>query len=65
MWEKRWRRHILLSHIVRPISLIEPDVSGSGLHFTFPLPQLVSRNDLYAFGQWLASSGCYTGMTLH
>ena len=42
---------------------IEPDVSGSGLHFEFELPTLVSRGDLRAFGEWLASSG-YSG-TLH
>ena len=42
---------------------IEPDVSGSGLHFEFELPTLVSRDDLRAFGEWLASSGY--GGTLH
>ena len=42
---------------------IEPDVSGSGLHFEFELPTLVSREDLRAFGEWLASSGY--GGTLH
>ena len=42
---------------------IEPDVSGSGLHFEFELPALVSRDDLRAFGEWLASSG-FTG-TVH
>ena len=36
---------------------IEPDVSGSGLHFEFELPTLVSRDDLRAFGEWLATSG--------
>jgi hypothetical protein len=35
---------------------IEPDPSGNGLHFEFPLPQVVSRSDLRAFGEWLASS---------
>ena len=33
---------------------IEPDANGTGLHFTFPLPQLVNRNDLRAFSEWLA-----------
>ena len=34
---------------------IEPDVSGgNGLHFTFPLPHLIGRNDLHAFSAWLA-----------
>lgn len=34
---------------------IEPDVSsGNGLHFTFPLPEQVSRGDIRAFSAWLA-----------
>ena len=40
-----------------------PTFSGSGLHFEFELPALVSRDDLRAFGEWLASSGY--GGTLH
>jgi hypothetical protein len=42
---------------------IKPDESGCGLHFQFPLPQMGSRNDLRAFGEWLASSDY--GGTLH
>jgi hypothetical protein len=43
---------------------IAPDESGNGLYFEFPLPQLVSRNDLYEFGCWLAATG-YGGETVH
>ena len=43
---------------------IAPDESGNGLHFEFPLPQLVNRNDLREFGQWLATTG-YGGETVH
>jgi hypothetical protein len=43
---------------------ITPDQTGNGLHFEFPLPQLVSRNDLREFGEWLAATG-YGGETRH
>jgi hypothetical protein len=37
---------------------IVPDPTGSGiLFFEFELPALVSRDDLRAFGEWLATSG--------
>ena len=43
---------------------IAPDPTGDGiLFFEFELPTLVSRGDLRAFGEWLASSGY--GGTLH
>jgi hypothetical protein len=43
---------------------IVPDPTGDGiLFFEFELPALVSRDDLRAFGEWLASSGY--GGTLH
>jgi hypothetical protein len=43
---------------------IAPDPTGDGiLFFEFELPALVSRDDLRAFGEWLASSGY--GGTLH
>jgi hypothetical protein len=43
---------------------LAPDPTGDGiLFFEFELPALVSRNDLRAFGEWLASSGY--GGTLH
>ena len=43
---------------------VEPDPSGNGLHFVFPLPQLVNRSDLREFSEWLAASG-YSGETVH
>ena len=43
---------------------IAPDPTGNGLHFEFPLPQLVSRNDLREFSEWLAMTG-YRGETVH
>ena len=43
---------------------IVPDPTGDGiLFFEFELPALVCRDDLRAFGEWLASSGY--GGTLH
>jgi hypothetical protein len=43
---------------------IVPDPTGAGiLFFEFELPALVSRDDLRAFGEWLASLGY--GGTLH
>jgi hypothetical protein len=43
---------------------VAPDEAGCGLHFEFPLPQLVSRNDLREFSEWLAMTG-YRGETVH
>jgi hypothetical protein len=42
---------------------IVPDTAGNGLHFEFGMPALLSRDELRAFCEWLASSG-FTG-TLH
>jgi hypothetical protein len=45
---------------------IAPDSAGDGsgiLFFEFELPALISRAELRAFGEWLASSG-FTG-TVH
>ncbi len=50
--------------MVSAIFDIAPDESGSGMLFTFPLPQLVSRNDLAEFAEWLAQFG-WNGETLH
>jgi hypothetical protein len=37
---------------------IVPDPTGDGiLFFEFEIPALVSRDDLRAFGEWLATSG--------
>lgn len=33
----------------------EPDESGCGLSFTFPLPQLVSTKEVGLFALWLAA----------
>jgi hypothetical protein len=46
---------VLVENTVDVIYDVEPDESGSGLHFTFPLPQLVSADDLSAFAAWLAA----------
>jgi hypothetical protein len=43
---------------------IKPDPTGNGLHFEFPLPQLVNKNELREFSEWLAELG-YAGMTVH
>jgi hypothetical protein len=39
---------------------ITPDPSGNGLYFEFSLPQVLSRNDLVSFTQWLAGPTCET-----
>jgi hypothetical protein len=44
----------LVENTVDVIYDVEPDENGSGLHFQFSLPQLVSRDDLSAFAVWLA-----------
>jgi hypothetical protein len=46
---------VLVDNTVDVIDDVEPDESGSGLHFSFPLPQLVSAEDLSAFASWLAT----------
>jgi hypothetical protein len=38
----------LIGDTVDVVYDVEPDESGSGLHFSFPLPQLVSAEDLSA-----------------
>jgi hypothetical protein len=43
---------------------ITPDPAGNGLHFEFPSPARITRNELRRFAEWLASSG-YAGMTVH
>jgi hypothetical protein len=42
---------------------IVPDTAGTGLHFEFEMPALINRDELRAFGEWLASSA-FTG-TVH
>ena len=42
---------------------IVPDTGGSGLHFEFELPTVLTREELCGFSEWLASSGY--GGTLH
>ena len=42
---------------------IEPDESGSGLTFRFLLPEVVSRNEVRSFTEWLASADY--GETVH
>jgi hypothetical protein len=46
---------VLDENTVDVIYDIAPDENGSGLHFSFPLPQLVSAEDLSAFASWLAA----------
>jgi hypothetical protein len=46
---------VLVENTVDVIYDVEPDENGSGLHFQFPLPQLVSAGDLSAFAVWLAA----------
>jgi hypothetical protein len=33
---------------------VTPDECGCGLHIVFPLPPMVSKDDLRAFVEWLA-----------
>ena len=54
---------VLIGDTVDVIYDVEPDESSSGMHFQFPLPQLVSRADLNMFALWLAAP--HGGMTVH
>ena len=44
---------------------VEPDESGDGLHFVFPMPESVSRGDLPAFASWLTRAGHCGCETIH
>jgi hypothetical protein len=39
---------------------ITPDLDGLGLHFSFPFPEQVTRDELRRFSEWLAEFGYQT-----
>ena len=49
--------------VVDAIFDVEPDPHGCGLHFVFPLPAEVDRDEVRSFGWWLVETDY--GVTIH
>jgi hypothetical protein len=50
---------------VRVIFDIDPDETSCGLHFNFPLPELVTKEELSAFALWLMMPVDLSTVTKH